>query len=155
MAILTGTGDAQPQVALIVRHPQIPLTVWILEMQLHTHGRVFEDQRGGLDQNRLPRRELTDEDITGCMKQQQAGYLWCGEAIQRHAERIMRFVFRFISVLMARGEPDVAIRPAVIHLIGRRPKENVRAHPRLDRVEAAMPITHLEDRAKTQCVPDL
>ena len=30
----------------------------------------------------------------------------------------MRFIFRLISTLMARGEPDVAIRPAIIHLIG-------------------------------------
>ena len=52
-----------------IRRPETPLTVRIFEVQLHVDGGVFEDQRGGLDQDGLSRRKLADEHITRGMKQ--------------------------------------------------------------------------------------
>ena len=65
----SGTHDAQPQVTLDVRHPRIPSAVWMFKMQLHAHGRIFEDQRRRFDQDGLARGELADEYITRGVKQ--------------------------------------------------------------------------------------
>lgn len=88
-------------------------------MQVHLHGRVFEEQRGRLNENGFIRAQVADEGVARRVQEQQTRRLRREEAIHEPAERVMRLCV----VAVLRCEPNVRREPIIGDAVRRREKD--------------------------------